>query len=208
MQQEPLIKICGLSRKEDVYAVNIVLPDFIGFIFAESRRRVTLETAVELKRELNPSIIRVGVFVNESIENIEKIFNAGVIDMVQLHGDEDDGYIKRLKAAIWIPVIKAVPMGSDAPPLSTYEADYILLDAYDSQRRGGSGRTFDWGLIKNAALMLKKPLFLAGGLNESNIALAAKLKPFCLDINSGVESNGVKDREKIIRIVRLVRGES
>jgi phosphoribosylanthranilate isomerase len=200
------VKLCGLWRMEDIEAANTALPDYIGFVFAESRRRVDLKTAASLKAALDPRIKAVGVFVNEGAEEAAEAASAGVIDLVQLHGDEDAAYIKRLKSMVNLPVIKAVPMGSGCPSgCGTEESDYLLLDTFDREKRGGAGKPFDWGLINSFVEKTKKPFFLAGGLNETNLEAAAKMEPFCLDISSGAETNGLKDREKMIRIVRTVR---
>jgi indole-3-glycerol phosphate synthase/phosphoribosylanthranilate isomerase/anthranilate synthase/indole-3-glycerol phosphate synthase/phosphoribosylanthranilate isomerase len=196
------VKICGLSRREDIASANIALPDYIGFVFAESPRRVTAETAAELKKHLNPNIKSVGVFVNEAPENIAALSKTGTIDIVQLHGDEDDDYIKNLKAILKNLIIKTVAIGGESP-LETAEADYLLFDSYDKDKRGGSGRAFNWDMVNSFS---EKPFFLAGGLNEANLTAAAQINPFALDISSGAETDGVKDREKMIKIVKIVRG--
>ena len=207
------VKICGLSREEDIEAVNLVLPDFIGFVFAQSRRRVDMKTAVVLKEKLDPRVGTVGVFVNERIETIAEIYQSGVIDWVQLHGDEDDGYIKRLKDSCGCPVIKAVGVGDVLPSLpalpdyllfDTLPAlpDYLLFDTL-SEQRGGTGRTFDWGVLKRYRGL---PFFLSGGLSVENVAAAIHtLAPFCVDVSSGVETDGVKDADKIKKFVQTVR---
>ena len=198
------VKICGLSREEDVEAVNLVLPDFIGFVFAQSRRRVDRITAAELKEKLDPRIGTVGVFVNERIELIAETYQSEVIDWVQLHGDEDDGYIKRLKDNCGCPVIKAVSVGDVMPPLPSLP-DYLLFDTL-SEQRGGAGRTFDWDVIKS---FRGSPFFLSGGLSVANVAMAIKtFAPFCVDVSSGVETDGIKDADKIKKFVCTVRGFS
>jgi phosphoribosylanthranilate isomerase len=203
------IKICGLSRMEDIEYANLAMPDYIGFVFAESRRRVSDETAMKLKSALSPRIKAVGVFVNDKAERSAALCRAGVIDLVQLHGDEDGEYIRRLKKTLQIPVIKAIPIDdkfkdgkfNDTLP----DADYILLDSFDKQKRGGSGKRFDWALISESAGQTGKPFFLAGGLNEDNFAAAAQLEPFCLDVSSGAETDGVKDKKKMLNLVRIAR---
>jgi len=195
------IKICGLSRIVDIEAVNQVLPDFIGFVFAPSRRRVDVKTATMLKEKLDSCIKAVGVFVNEEIGSIAKLYQNGVIDMVQLHGDENDEYIKRLKENCGCCVIKAVGVGSLLPPLPL-EADYLLFDTL-SLARGGVGIPFDWSILKGYSGL---PYFLAGGLSIENIADALNiLSPYCVDVSSGVETDGVKDAEKIEKIVCFIR---
>ena len=198
------VKICGLSRVDDILAVNIAKPDYVGFVFAKSKRQITLEKAVNLKAYLDKSIKTVGVFVNESIETTELHYLSGVIDMVQLHGDEDNSYISRLRSTVPIDIIKAVRVqtASDIVQANNYKSDYLLLDAYSNDRYGGSGTTFDWSLIRD----INKPFFLAGGINIDNISLAiTTAKPFCIDVSSGVETDGQKDSGKIMNLVRSVR---
>ncbi len=196
------IKICGLSRPEDIDAVNKALPDYIGFVFAESRRRVDTTTAAALRKRLDTRIKAVGVFVNEAVEVVAEIYKSGAIDIAQLHGDEDAGYIRRLKDICACPVIKAVGVGETLPPLPE-GADYPLFDTL-SVSRGGTGRAFDWSVLDSLGEL---PYFLAGGLSAHNIADAIRqLRLYCVDISSGVETNGVKDERKIEEIVRIVRG--
>ena len=195
------IKICGLSRTEDIEAVNRLLPDFIGFVFAPSRRRVEVKTAAQLKKKLDPRIAAVGVFVNENIDTITKIYQDGVIDIVQLHGNEDDEYIRRLKADGNCKVIQAVSIADVLPTLPT-APDYLLFDTH-SEQRGGAGRTFDWDILKR---YMGRPFFLAGGLSVENVADAIHvLAPFCVDVSSGVETNGIKDVEKMEKFISSVR---
>ncbi len=198
------IKICGLKRLEDIEAVNDAMPDFAGFIFTDkSRRYVTPEQAVRLKRELNAGVLSVGVFVNERISLILDIVEHGIIDVIQLHGGEDKKYLNELRLSCGLPVIKAVSMTAQnwKEELKYWEdsnADYLLLDS----GTGGSGRQFNYGRIEN----ITKPFFLAGGLNPGNIAEAARItQPFGLDMSSGVETDGKKDRNKINEAVRRIR---
>jgi phosphoribosylanthranilate isomerase len=198
------VKICGLSRLEDIESVNRVLPDFIGFVFAPSKRRVDVKTAAALKEKLDKRINAVGVFVNENVETIAKIYNSGMIDLVQLHGDEDDGYIRSLKTKCRCRVIKSVGVGDTLPDLPK-EADYLLFDTLSGQR-GGIGKKFDWNVIKEYSGL---PYFLAGGLSADNVVDAVRLlTPFCVDVSSGVETEGIKDVEKIEQFVCLVRGQN
>jgi phosphoribosylanthranilate isomerase len=195
------IKICGLRTAEDVEAVNRALPDFAGFVFAESRRRVDAPTAVRLKAGLDPRIRAVGVFVNEDAAAVEALVHKGVIDWVQLHGDEDAAYVRRLQANCRCPVVRAVRVG-DTLPVLPEAADYLLFDTL-STRRGGTGRTFDWNLLRGYQ---GPPYFLAGGLTADNIAQALRLlRPFCADVSGGAETDGAKDAGKIQAIVRTVR---
>lgn len=195
------IKICGLSRAEDIAAVNRFLPDYIGFVFAESKRQVNIETAALLKEKLNPRIKAVGVFVNAPIEKIEEIYKKGIIDLIQLHGDEDDAYIRSLKNICGCPVIKAASVGESLPPMPPF-ADYPLFDTLSAQR-GGTGKTFDWNILKS---FNASPYFLAGGLTGENISSAlALLAPYCVDVSGGVETDGLKDANKIEHFIQTVR---
>ena len=195
------VKICGLSRMEDIDAVNRILPDFIGFVFAPSRRRVDEKTAAALREKLDDRILPVGVFVNQDIELAANLYKNGVISLVQLHGDEDGSYIKRLKESCGCPVIKSIGIADTLPPLPD-TPDYLLFDTLSAQR-GGIGKAFNWRVIKD---FTAKPYFLAGGLSAGNAAEAIKiLHPFCVDVSSGVETDGVKDPEKIREFVRITR---
>jgi len=186
---------------EDIKAVNRALPDFVGFVFAPSRRLVDVDTAAALREKLDPSIKAVGVFVNEDIDAIVQIYRSGIIDLVQLHGDEDNGYIRNVKENCGCPVIKAVGIGSALPPLPA-EPDYLLFDTL-SKQRGGTGRTFDWNVLKEYSGL---PFFLAGGLSVDNVTLSMKmLAPFCVDVSSGLETDGKKDAAKIDKFVYTVR---
>jgi len=195
------VKICGLSREEDIVAVNRALPDFIGFVFAPSRRRVDFYTAAALKKMLDPRIRAVGVFVNQHVETVIEIFKSGIIDLVQLHGDEDGAYIRRLKGSLGCQVIKAVGVGASLPDLPV-DSDYLLFDTL-SKQRGGTGRPFDWNILNGYR---GAPYFLSGGLSSENAAAAIQaLSPYCVDVSSGVETGGVKDAGKIWDFVRIVR---
>jgi len=197
------VKICGLTRPEDVDAVNILLPEFVGFVFAESKRRVSEETATALRRRLDDRVLAIGVFVNnQDIERVAWLCNSGIIDAAQLHGDEDDEYIRRLKKICDGTIIKSVAVG-DTMPDATEAADFLLFDTLSVQR-GGAGNQFDWNVIKD---FRRGPYFLAGGLNPQNVRAAIEtLNPFCVDVSSGVETDGVKDPEKIREFINTVKG--
>lgn len=210
----PKLKICGLKRPEDIRYVNQYPPDFIGFVFAKSLRQIRPREAKELRRQLKPGIVPIGVFVNEEIENIVRLVKEGVIDMVQLHGEESAEYVRLLgerleevsssKAALSHGIIKAVRVASrqDVKKALDFPADFLLFDTYTKGQYGGSGECFNWQLLKG----IERPFFLAGGLKVENIAGAAlEVKPFCLDVSSGAERDGKKDEEKIRRLVETIR---
>lgn len=195
------IKICGLSRLEDIAAVNAARPDYIGFVFAASKRKVDMATARALKQALDPGIKAVGVFVNHPVAEIIALAEAGIIELIQLHGDEDEAMVRLLQTQSGLPVIRAFRISSPADIKET-AADYRLYDTYDPSQYGGSGAAFNWDLLQGVS----GDFFLAGGLNSSNIAAAIQqLRPYCVDISSGVETDGVKDRYKIIEIVKMIR---
>jgi len=196
----PKIKICGLMRQCDIDAVNAAGPEYIGFVFAESRLKISASQAESLRARLSPYITPVGVFVNESIENILHLVRGGIIDVVQLHGYEDEEYIEKLKSLTDVTIVRAVSVQKtgDAQKWLDTCADYILLD----NKGGATGRTFDWDMIGE----VPRKFFLAGGLNAANIQSAVeKIGPYGVDISTGVETNGAKDAEKIVDIVRRIR---
>ena len=198
------IKICGLTRMEDILAVNEALPDYAGFVFAPGRRQIDYETGKQLKRCLNPEIKTVGVFVNEKTDVIARLYENHIIDLVQLHGDETKEDINSLKKLISCPVIKAVRVkeSQDIIKASLLPCDYILLDTYQEGQYGGSGISFDWSLIQG----INKPFFLAGGIHSGNITKAMELThAYCMDVSSGVETRGYKDPWKIKEVIGLVR---
>lgn len=202
------IKICGLSRFADILAVNEAQPDYVGFVFAKSSRQIRADKARQLKSELLPGIQAAGVFVNANIHEIRQMAGRGdghdrVIDMIQLHGDEDENYIRRLKDYTDLPVIKAVRVKSREQLLEAAKlpCDYLLLDTYTKEIYGGSGIAFDWNLIPE----LGKPYFLAGGIGFENLREAVKRHPYCVDVSSKVETEGRKDRDKIVKTVGELR---
>ena len=195
------VKICGLSRPADIDAVNRAQPDYIGFVFAPSRRRVSIETAAALKERLDPRIKAVGVFVNEEVRVLSNIVEKGIVDLLQLHGEEDALYIDRLKAVCGCGVIKALGVGDTLPHLPD-NADYVLFDTLSSQR-GGVGQAFNWQVLRDVPDV---PYFLAGGLSPDNVADAIQLlAPYCVDVSSGVETDGCKDFEKINKFIQTAR---
>jgi phosphoribosylanthranilate isomerase len=201
------VKICGLTRIEEIRAANRFHPDYIGFVFAKSRRQINAKTARELKNALDSGIKAVGVFVDEEIDTIVSLVQSGILDAVQLHGNEEEEYINRLRRAISVPIIKTVNVQSREQILcaSHLPCDYLLLDTYLPGKRGGSGKCFDWDLIP----AIKKPYFLAGGLDNRNVADAIKkLHPYCVDVSSGVETDGHKDSAKMAEFINQVRSVS
>jgi phosphoribosylanthranilate isomerase len=198
------IKICGISRDEDIDYINEAMPDYTGFVFATSKREVSPAQAAKLRRRLADGITPVGVFVNAPVEDIIALYRDRVISIAQLHGNEDVAYIKRLreasaKNAATIPVIKVIrgeELARGLPP--TTDADYYLIDS-----GAGSGLSFDWNVLN--VIQFDKPWFLAGGINADNIEQAMSYQPFCIDISGGAETDGVKDRKKIVQLTAMAR---
>jgi phosphoribosylanthranilate isomerase len=206
------LKICGMRRPEDIEMANRYEPDYIGFVFAESPRKVSYEQAKELSALLNEDIVPVGVFVNEHMNIIVDLFKDGIIEIAQLHGDEDEKYIRNLKdksieeTGKQIPVINAIEIKEGADyddellKWRDSASDYFILDSGK-----GSGKTFDWSLIDKESEFFKNSIFLAGGLNSENLALAIEeFNPFAVDLSSSVETNGFKDEEKIKEIIEIM----
>ena len=195
------IKICGLRRLEDIEIVNRYKPDYIGFVFADSKRKVSHELAAQMKDNLNSDIISVGVFVDADSDEIVELFDGGVIDVAQLHGSESEEYIRNLKEKTdyKLKIINAIEM-SDELDLLEYDnsiADYLLLDSGK-----GSGKTFDWNLIRDD---LDKEFFLAGGIDVSNADEAIrKFCPYAIDLSSSLETDGFKDENKIREIMEVI----
>lgn len=198
------IKICGISRDVDTEYINEINPDFTGFIIGVpfSKRNIDHETAARLKSRLNVNIPTVGVFIDYPTERVAQLCNDGIIDIVQLHGSEDEDYIARLrslvpkKLTIWKAFV--VKTRQDVQNAENSSADMILLDSGT-----GSGRLLDWSIVSN----VKRDFILAGGLTPENIADAvSQVKPWAVDISSGVETDGVKDKEKMEKAVSAVRG--
>jgi len=195
------IKICGLFRDEDIGYVNEARPDYAGFVFAESKRQVFPALAQRLRSRLANGIIPVGVFVNAPADEITALYHNGVISIAQLHGEEDERYISRLKESTPnapIPVIKVIKSEQLKLGIPATGADYLLIDS-----GAGTGQTFNWQQLNQ--LKIEKPWFLAGGVNPDNIKQAMALDPFAIDISSGAETDGIKDREKILQLVSIVR---
>ena len=221
------VKMCGISKVETIPAVVEAKPDYMGLVFAPSKRQVTVDQAKTLVEELhkqyasrynsgagqsnddveqsnNDEIKTVGVFVNETLENLVTIAKEINLDAVQLHGDEDEAFIQSLKERTNVEVWKAVQIRSaaDAEAWIDSSADMLLFDAYHKDERGGTGEVFDWSFLDE----FERPFMLAGGIDSTNVARAIRtVRPYGIDISSGIETEGVKDNEKITAFTNIVR---
>ena len=194
------IKFCGLRRPSDLEAVNQIKPDFVGFVFWDkSKRYVPFAEAAELKKLLDPGIAAVGVFVDAAPEEAAGLANSGIIDMIQLHGHENEAYIRRLRSLTDKPLIKAFIPSEDEDPVRIEKctADYVLIDS-----GAGSGKRLAWEGLS----FVKRPYFLAGGLAPENAAAAVqRLRPYAVDVSSGIETGGYKDFNKMAAFAAAVR---
>ena len=215
----PKVKMCGISKVETIPAIVDAKPDYMGLVFAPSKRQVTVDQAKILVEELhrgyakkygsdtehdkNDTIKTVGVFVNETVDNLVTIANEANLDAVQLHGDEDEAFIQSLKERTNVEVWKAIQVRSaaDAEAWIDSSADMLLFDAYHKDERGGTGDVFDWSCLDT----FERPFMLAGGIDSTNVARAIRtVRPYGIDISSGIETNGVKDDEKITAFTKIV----
>ncbi len=192
------IKFCGLKTLDDIQAVNKLLPEYVGFVFApKSKRYVTPAQARQLRNALDKKISAVGVFVDENLSTVAELLNNGTIDAAQLHGNETDDYIKNLRGLTNKPIIKAFQAENIAAAESSV-ADFVLIDS-----GAGGGKVFDWSLIN-----LRREYFLAGGLTVENVGSAIELlHPFAVDVSSGIETDGRKDFSKMAAFVKAVRNK-
>ena len=209
----PKVKMCGISKVDTIPAVVEAKPDYMGLVFAPSKRQVTVEQAKTLVEELHKqyavrynseTIKTVGVFVNETVENLLKIAEEVKLDVIQLHGDEDESFIQILKEQSNVEVWKAVQVRSaaDAEKWIDSSADMLLFDAYHKDERGGTGEVFDWSSLDE----FERPFMLAGGIDSTNVARAIRtVRPYGIDISSGIETNSVKDNEKMKAFTNIVR---
>ena len=238
----PKVKMCGISKVETIPAIVDAKPDYMGLVFAPSKRQVTVEQAKTLVDELHKQyektygevtvpmntdtaqdsqdnqdnqefvqgnssfekIKTVGVFVNETVENLLKIAEEVKLDVIQLHGDEDETFIQSLKECTNVEVWKPVQVRSaaDAEKWIDSSADMLLFDAYHKDERGGTGEVFDWSSLDE----FERPFMLAGGMDSTNVARAIRtVRPYGIDISSGIETEGVKDDEKIKAFTNIVR---
>lgn len=202
------VKICGIKSEMDADILNRYKPDYAGFIFDKTRKRYLEKSkAAELRKKLDNSIKTVGVFVNADMDHILEFVHEGIIDIIQLHGDEDEKFIEEMKQELVhfnvdIPVVKAfgIKNADDIKLASASSADMVLLDT----GRGGTGKTFDWDLIRD----IHRDYVLAGGLTPENVRGAVdRFHPYAVDVSGGVETDGKKDEEKIKEFVRRVRDE-
>lgn len=200
----------------DIEYANRVKPDFVGFIFANTRRKISPAQAKQFRETLNVEIPAVGVFVNEDIPVIASLVQDGCIDMIQLHGEEDADYIRCLREVCDVPVIKAVKVQTveQIQQTAALPVDYLLLDTYRKGVLGGTGEAFDWELLREAKAaagdtaegeLFGKTYFLAGGLHAGNLREAAALGSYGLDVSSGIETDGSKDFTKMVEVMELVR---
>lgn len=202
MHRKVRIKLCGLKRPQDIVAVNEVRPDFCGFVIevSKSSRCVTRDQVRELVKGLHKDIIPVGVFVNAPVELPAMLLEEGTISIAQLHGSEDEEYIRKLREMTDKPLIKAfsIQNAQDVERACVSTADYILLD----RGSGGTGKTFDWSLIPE----ISRPFFLAGGLGTENLEQAIRqVHPWAVDLSSSLEIGGYKDPDKMRKAVEIVR---
>lgn len=196
------VKICGLCRMEDIAYVNTARPDYCGFVIdvPKSRRNIDEQTLRALRGALRDDMMAVGVFVDADIAQIAGLLNARILDIAQLHGCEDESYIRALRELTDKPIWQAFQMRepADVHRAAQSTADLILLDA-----GAGGGKPFDWSWLAG----LRRPYILAGGINEENLSAAMRTAASILDVSSGAETNGKKDPEKMKRIVQKIKGE-
>ena len=216
----PKVKMCGISKVETIPAIVDAKPDYMGLVFAPSKRQVTVDQAKILVEELhrgyakkygsdtehdkNGTIKTVGVFVNETVENLVTIANEANLDAVQLHGDEDEAFIQSLKERTNVEVWKAIQIrtAADTEKWIDSSAEMLLFDAYHKDERGGTGEVFDWSSLD----AFERPFMLAGGIDSTNVARAIRtVRPYGIDISSGIETNGMKDDKKITAFTKIVK---
>ncbi|WHY75656.1 phosphoribosylanthranilate isomerase [Neobacillus sp. WH10] len=197
------VKICGITDVHTAIAAARYGADAIGFVFAESKRKVSIGKAKEIVSFLPPEVLKVGVFVNESREEVERIASIVGLTHIQLHGDESPSFSELIS----LPIIKAISFQSNdgLAVFNQFPSEYILLDGPKGKYRGGNGKAFDWNEV-NAALLEEKKVILAGGLQVSNVEQAIKIiNPYMVDVSSGVETDGIKDLVKIKEFIEKVK---
>ncbi|PPA71821.1 phosphoribosylanthranilate isomerase [Jeotgalibacillus proteolyticus] len=196
------VKICGLQEPEHVKAAVLAGADYVGFVFAPSKRRITFEQAEKLALLVPGDVKRVGVFVNPSQEEIDLAVKAGRLDIIQLHGEETPEFCLKQKK----PVMKAfsIKTREDIEKTAFYPVSYHLVDAPATEYKGGGGKVFDWELLQDTHQ--SSPLFLAGGLNADNVVQAVStIQPYAVDVSSGVETDGIKDIDKINAFIQAAK---
>lgn len=200
------IKMCGLRRPDEIIYANECLPDYIGFVFAESRRKVSGEEAKKLGEQLDPLVKKVGVFVNEPLRSLISISEEAGLDIIQLHGDEDDEYIREVRHKTGKEIWKAVRVrtAKDIQAAQELPTDKLLLDSFSEESYGGTGKVMDFAVLDQAEI--RKPYFIAGGLTVDNLPVILRnTEPYGIDISSGIETGGVKDREKMRKVIQLCK---
>lgn len=206
------VKICGLKSAETLQLLTDLEVDYAGFVFAESKRRITPVEAGTILRQVPNGPKVVGVFVNPTLEELEDTLSQARLDVIQLHGQERPDFCQRASERFGVTVWKAIPVSSEEQIVAQLEqyasiVDAFLFDTHDPQLAGGTGKRFSWEQIP----LLRKqagriPSFIAGGINERNITeLLCNYQPFAIDVSSGVETDGEKDHEKIKRFLQRVR---
>ena len=201
-------KLCGLRSIEDIQIANRYLPDYVGFVFAPSKRQVTKEQAKGLIAQLNPAILPVGVFVNAPLEELLEIAQTVGLKVIQLHGEEPPELVEQLKQNSGCEIWKAIRVKNEqsVENIERYHADRYLMDAYQPGEYGGSGKQFQWELIQH---LPKERLILAGGLNYQNLIKAVTtVSPYAVDLSSGAETDGHKDESKVKHLIELMKGVS
>ncbi|ABY94548.1 MULTISPECIES: phosphoribosylanthranilate isomerase [Thermoanaerobacter] len=198
------VKICGLRRKEDIEYANELKPDYVGFVFAKSKRQIEVEQALDLISLLDKEIKTVGVFVNEPVENALKIAQTLNLDVLQFHGDETQDYIDNFKNfTVWKAI--RIKDKEDLEKTKQFKVNSFVFDTLTKNEYGGTGKTFNWKVLKG--MELNVPIILAGGLNENNVEEAIKIvDPYAVDVSSGVETEGYKDFKKLKSFIEKVRG--
>lgn len=198
-----LVKICGLQTIEAANVAAEAGADFIGFVFAPSKRQITPERAAEIAQSLPPTVQKVGVFVNETVENMKKIADQVGLEIIQLHGDESPETVAQLP----FQVIKAFSIDQiNQQEIQSFPVDYYLIDSPAGKHRGGTGQSFDWQLMTELSIDPQK-VILAGGLNLTNVQAAIQeVNPIGIDVSSGVETNGKKDHDKIKQFILHAKG--
>ncbi|MDK2815070.1 MAG: phosphoribosylanthranilate isomerase [Thermoanaerobacter sp.] len=198
------VKICGLRRKEDIEYANELKPDYVGFVFAKSKRQVEVEQALYLISFLDKEIKTVGVFVNEPVENVLKIAQTLNLDVLQFHGDETQDYVDNFKNfTVWKAI--RIKDKEDLEKTKEFRVNSFVFDTLTKKEYGGTGKTFNWEVLKGFELNV--PIILAGGLNENNVEEAIKIvNPYAVDVSSGVETEGYKDFKKMKSFIEKVRG--